>query len=42
MPVDLGDQIGVTEAKLEVHGLALGQGVVPDHDVAVLVESADA
>ena len=42
VPVDLGDQGGVTQAELEAHGLALGQGVVPDHDVAMLVESADA
>lgn len=42
MPVDLGDQGGVTEAEFELHGLAFRQGVVADHDVAVLVEAADA
>lgn len=41
-PVDLGDQAGIAEAELEVHGLSLGQGVMPDEDVAVLIEAADA
>ena len=42
VPVDLGDQGGITETELEAHGLALRQGVVADYDVAVLVEAADA
>ena len=42
VPVDLGNQGGVTEAEFELHGLAFRQGVVADHDVAVLVEAADA
>lgn len=42
MPVDLGDQGGITEAELEVHRLTLGQGVMADDDIPVLIEAADA